>query len=177
MDNLGLVHVYTGDGKGKTTAAIGAGIRAAGHGYKVHMIQFMKGGKNFPEYGEIIALKRISNFTVEQYGLPHFIQRSGATKEDKKVANKALDRAREVTKNGEFNLVILDEINVAMYFGLIKLGEVLGLIDSKAERTELILTGRRAPSQLIKKADLVSQIKNVKHPFDRGIKARKGVEF
>jgi cob(I)alamin adenosyltransferase len=173
---LGLVHVYTGDGKGKTTSAIGTGIRAVGHGYKVHMIQFMKGGEKFPQYGEIISLKNVPNFTVEQYPTEHFVQ--GKTSEkDKETINKALARAREVTSSGEFDLVILDEINVACHFGLIKVSDVVDLISSKAPHTELILTGRKAPYEVIEKADLVSNIENIKHPFDRGVKARKGVEF
>jgi len=177
MSDLGLVHIYTGDGKGKTTAAIGAGIRAVGHGYKVYMIQFLKGGSKFPEYGEIRAIKAFKNFTVEQFGLPYFVLPGKVSDEDLMIISKALKRAQEVTSSGEYDLVILDEINVAYKLGLLSLEDLLALLKNKASRTELILTGRGAPSELLKRADLVSQIIPVKHPYNSGVKARKGIEY
>lgn len=175
--DLGLVQVYTGNGKGKTTAAIGAGIRAVGQGLKVHMVQFLKGGENFPPSGEIRTLESIPGFTVEQFGPSHFIHPSSITDEDREIVNRGLDRARQVLASNDYDLVILDEINVVLQLGLAPLTEVLGCLQEKATGTEVILTGRGAPEQLIERADLVSQIKMVKHPFDQGIEARQGIEY
>lgn len=177
MSDFGLIQVYTGDGKGKTTSAIGQGLRAVGHGYRVCMIQFMKGGPMYPEYGEITTLKEILNFKVFQFGLPHFKREDEITEGERKVMEKALKKSREVLISGEFDLVILDEINVACYFDLLDVKEIIQLVDSKSDHTEVILTGRRADPQIIKRADLVSEIKDVKHPFNQGKKARKGIEY
>ncbi|MCD6472950.1 cob(I)yrinic acid a,c-diamide adenosyltransferase [Candidatus Aerophobetes bacterium] len=177
MSNLGLIYVYTGDGKGKTTAAIGTGIRAVGHGYKVYMIQFLKGGSGFPEYGEIRAIKAFKNFTIEQFGLPHFVLPGKTSDEDLMMISKALERAQEVTSSGKYDLVILDEINVAYKLGLLSLKDLLFLLNNKASHTELILTGRGAPPKLVERADLVSEILSIKHPYNSGIKARKGIEY
>lgn len=177
MSNLGLIQVYTGNGKGKTTCAIGQGVRAIGHGYKVCMIQFMKGGPLYPEYGEIKALRKITNFKVFQFGLSHFKKKDKITKEERNVMNQAYKKSCEVTSNGKYDLVILDEINVACYFGLLEVEKIIQLLNSKSDKTEVILTGRRADSRLIKRADLVSEIKDLKHPFEKGKKARKGIEY
>jgi len=174
---VGLVQVYTGDGKGKTTAAIGAGIRALGHGWRVHMLQFLKGGDPLSPYGEVITLARLPGFTVEQLGPPHFVHPGSASEEDRKAIRRGLERAREALSSGEYDLVILDEINVVLQLGLAKLDEVLALLAEKAEGTEVILTGRGASRELIRRADLVSSVKAVKHPFARGIAARPGVEY
>ena len=177
MNELGLVQVYTGTGKGKTTAAIGAGIRAVGQGLRVHMIQFLKGGDNFPPYGEVRALEQIPRFTLEQFGPSHFIKPGAISDEDREIVKYGLERAEEVLASGNYDLVILDEINVVLHLGMATLQEVLALLDRKATQTEVILTGRGAPEALFERADLVSRIDAVKHPFDKGIKARPGIEY
>ena len=170
---LGLVQVYTGNGKGKTTAAIGQAIRACGHGLKVFMIQFMKGR----EYGELKLARGMKNFTIEQYGLDTFVEKNNPTEEDLELAQNGLERARQVIMSGNYDIVILDEINVAIDYGLIKLDAVINLIKNKPKGVELILTGRYAPREIIRIADLVSEIKEVKHHYTKGIKARKGIEY
>jgi cob(I)alamin adenosyltransferase len=177
MNELGLVQVYTGTGKGKTTAAIGAGIRAVGQELRVHMIQFLKGGENFPPYGEVRALALIPQFTLEQYGPSHFIKPGAISDEDRKIVRHGLQQAGEVLSSGDYDLVILDEINVVLHLGMATLQEILDLLDRKATQTEVILTGRGAPEALFERADLVSRIDAVKHPFDKGIKARPGIEY
>jgi len=177
MNELGLVQVYTGTGKGKTTAAIGAGIRAVGQGLRVYMIQFLKGGENFPPYGEVRALALIPQFTLEQYGPSHFIKPGAISDGDHKIIKRGLERAEEVLASGDYDLVILDEINVVLHLGMATLQEVLDLLDRKATQTEVILTGRGAPEALLERADLVSRIEAVKHPFDKGIQARPGIEY
>ncbi len=170
----GLVQVYTGDGKGKTSAALGLGLRAAGHGFEVYMIQFMKGQIN---YGELQAVKHIPNFTIRQYGRPDFVDKSNPDPEDIKLAQEALDHARAIIEKKDVDFLILDEVNVAIDFGLITDKEVISLIKSRPPHLELILTGRYAPPSIIKIADLVSEVKEVKHPYKKGVAARKGVEM
>ena len=177
MNKLGLIQIYTGTGKGKTTAAIGAGIRAVGQGLRVHMIQFLKGGDNFPPYGEVRALEQIPRFTLEQFGPSHFIEPGAISDEDRKIVRRGLQQAGEVLSSGDYDLVILDEINVVLHLGMATLQEILDLLDRKATQTEVILTGRGAPEALFERADLVSRIDAVKHPFDKGIKARPGIEY
>jgi len=177
MNELGLVQVYTGTGKGKTTAAIGAGIRAVGQGLRVHMIQFLKGGDNFPPYGEVRAIEQIPRFTLEQFGPSHFVEPGAISDEDREIVKRGLKRSGEVLASGNYDLVILDEINVVLQLGMATLQEVLDLLDRKATQTEVILTGRGAPEALLKRADLVSRVDAIKHPFDRGIKARLGIEY
>lgn len=177
MNELGLIQIYTGTGKGKTTAAIGAGIRAVGQGLRVHMIQFLKGGDNFPLYGEVRALAPIARFTLEQFGPPHFITPGAISDEDREIVKRGLERAEEVLSSGNYDLVILDEINVVLHLGIATLQEVLDLLDRKLTQTELILTGRGAPEALLERADLVSRIEAVKHPLDKGIPARPGIEY
>ncbi|MEA1870914.1 MAG: cob(I)yrinic acid a,c-diamide adenosyltransferase [Candidatus Bipolaricaulota bacterium] len=177
MNELGLIQVYTGAGKGKTTAAIGAGIRAVGQGLRVHMIQFLKGGENFPPYGEVRALALIPRFTLEQFGPSHFIEPGAISDEDREIIKRGLERAEEILSSGNYDLVILDEINVVLNLGMATLQEVLDLLDRKARQTEVLLTGRGAPEGLLKGADLVSRIDAVKHPFDQGIQARLGIEY
>jgi len=177
MNELGLIQIYTGTGKGKTTAAIGAGIRAVGQGLRVHMIQFLKRGDNFPFYGEVRALAPISRFTLEQFGPPHFIIPDAISDEDREIVKQGLERAEEVLASGNYDLVILDEINVVLHLGMATLQQVLDLLDRKPTQTELILTGRGAPEALLERADLVSRIEAVKHPLDKGIRARPGIEY
>lgn len=172
----GLVHVYTGDGKGKTCAALGLALRAIGWGARVCVIQFIKG---YPDIGEL-------HFAAAQPGclvLKQFAQDGALCIDEAKVKSRekeaaaALDYAREVLRRGEFDVVILDEINNAVHHGLIKLDDVLALIAERPASIELVLTGRNAPEKLIEAADYVTVMKSVKHPFDKGIRARKGVDF
>jgi len=174
MNELGLIQVYTGTGKGKTTAAIGAGIRAVGQGLRVHMIQFLKGGDNFPLYGEVRAIEQIPRFTLEQFGPSHFIKPGAISDEDREIVKRGLKRSGEVLSSGNYDLVILDEINVVLQLGMAKLEEILHLLDSKAVGTEVILTGRGAPAALLKRADLVSRVDAVKHPLTKGSKPDPG---
>ena len=172
--NPGLVQVYTGDGKGKTTAAIGLALRAAGRGLRVFIIQFIKGGF---DYGELYILEKLPNIEVRAFGRGRFITQDGPGPEDIEEARKAMELAREVVRSGEYDVVILDEINVAIYFGLVGLEEVLELIRGKPEHVELVLTGRKAPRELVEEADLVTEMKEVKHPYRRGMPPRPGIEF
>ena len=172
-DGLGMVHVYTGDGKGKTTAALGLGLRAAGHGYRVLMIQFMKGKIN---YGELMAAKGIENFDIVQFGRPDFVDKEDPAEEDIRLAQEGLAFAREATRYKKCDLLILDEINVAVEWGLITVDEVLKLMRSKPADMELVLTGRYAPEEFLERADLVTEMKELKHPFQKGKLARKGIE-
>jgi len=169
----GMVQVYTGDGKGKTTAALGLALRALGHGLRVYMIQFMKGD---PDYGELQTASGLPNFEVRQSGRPDFVDRDDPDQIDIQLAQEGLIHAREILAGGQYDVVILDEINVALAFGLIEVRDVLALIASRNERTELILTGRQAPRAILEAADLVTEMREVKHYFQRGVKARDGIE-
>ena len=168
----GYVQVYTGDGKGKTTAAIGLAIRALGAGWRVFIAQFLKSG----EYSEHKALAQFSDhLTIKTYGRNVFIM-GEPEEEDRRLAQEAYQQITEVVASGRYRLVILDEANVAVHYGLITVSQILDLIDRRAEGVELLITGRYAHSQLIERADLVTEMSAVKHYFDRGIKARVGVE-
>lgn len=176
MPNLerGLVQVYTGNGKGKTSAAFGLAMRAAGRGLKVCIIQFIKGGF---DYGELYVIDKLPNLTLKAFGRGKFITTNPPQEEDFKLAKQAFQFARQVIKNGEHDIVILDEINVALNLKLLDLEEVIELIKNKPHNVELVLTGRNAPDQLIETADLVTEMKEVKHPFSKGFPARKGIEY
>jgi cob(I)alamin adenosyltransferase len=169
----GFVHVYTGNGKGKTTAAIGLGIRATGEGLKVIMIQFMKGRR----YSEIDVLQHIKNFTVVQFGRDEFVSKEKPDQIDIDLAQKGLLYAKDVVQNGLYDLVILDEINVAVDFHLISLEDLITLIAMKPETVELVLTGRYASPEIIKHADIVSEILEIKHPYQTGVQSRKGIDW
>lgn len=168
----GFVQVYTGGGKGKTTAALGLALRALGQGLRVYMIQFLK--KGF-KYGEISALKRFPNFKIAQFGRGAYLKKT--TGRDVELAGKALEHAKEVVRSRKYNIVILDEVNMAMSLKLIRVDEVVSLIESKPAKVELILTGRGAPPEIIEKADLVTEMVEVKHPISQGVLARRGVEY
>jgi cob(I)alamin adenosyltransferase len=170
----GLVQIFTGDGKGKTSAAIGAVIRALGHGLKVYIAFFMKG--DYP-YGERSVLSQLPNVTMESFGSEEFTDPANIKPEEKEQAKRALTAARKAMLSGSYDLVVLDEVNVAVAFKLIELDEVLRLIEDKPEGVELILTGRRADSRLVKSADLVTEMLNIKHPYDEGVAGRKGIEY
>ena len=171
-DRLGLVHVYTGNGKGKTTAAFGLAVRMLGSGGKVIILQFMKAPK---AYGEQVKIEECGA-VIESFGLPRFVH-GKPTEEDIEAAKKALQRAREVASSGEWDLVILDEICVALGFGMIGLEEVKEIIQGKAPHTELVLTGRYCPEEIFELADYVTEMREIKHPYQRGVLARRGVEY
>jgi cob(I)alamin adenosyltransferase len=167
------VQVYTGDGKGKTTAALGLAVRAAGHGYRTYIGQFMKG----QDYGELRGVGLLAPYvTLEQYGEPTFLRREDITDRDRAMARAGLARVREVLAQGHHQIVVLDEILVALFFDLVSLDEVLDLIAARPAGVELVLTGRRAPQAIIDVADLVTEMVEVKHPYRQGIPARKGIE-
>jgi len=172
----GLVHVYTGNGKGKTTAAVGLGMRAWGRGMKVLMVQFLKG----MESGELVTIKRLdSNFTVnpgKALGKFTWNMNEEELREAAVLQRQQFDYAVNEMKSDKWDLLILDEIMAAINTGMIPLEDVLELIKSKPGRLELVLTGRNAPDELIKLADYVSEIKEVKHPLKKGIAARRGIE-
>lgn len=168
----GFTQVYTGNGKGKTTAALGLSLRAAGAGLRVYIIQFLKKG----DYSEIKALERFSGqIQVEQYGQGRFV-RGRPAPEDVESARNGLNKAREVIQSGNHQLVVLEEANVAMSLGLIDSGELIELIDQKPDHVELVITGRDAPPELVDRADLVTEMKEVKHYYQKGVQARIGIE-
>ncbi|MBW2569551.1 MAG: cob(I)yrinic acid a,c-diamide adenosyltransferase [Deltaproteobacteria bacterium] len=168
----GYVQIYTGNGKGKTTAALGLSIRAAGAGLKVYIGQFIKSG----EYSEINALKRFSDFiTIEQFGRGCFIKNKPVS-EDIKLAQKGLKKIKEVMSSGDYNIVILDEANVALQCKLFKVQDLLEVIAAKPEDIELVITGRYAAPEIIEKSDLVTEMKEIKHYFQKGVQARFGIE-
>ena len=170
----GLVHLYTGEGEGKTTNALGLALRALGHGYRVVVVQFMKGRKDVGEYK--IRKKLGRNYEIYQFGSRKFINLYNPKLEDIKRAQRALEFARKQLKKKP-KLFILDEINLAVAFKLIKLEDVLKLLDQMPKSATAILTGRRAPKELIERADLVTEMKEIKHPMSRGVPARKGIEY
>ena len=169
----GYIQVYTGNGKGKTTAAFGIALRANGAGLKVFIGQFVK-GKAYNE-NEAIA-KYLKNITVKQYGLGCFIVNM-PTDNDMKAARKGLEDMRKIIQNGEHNIVIMDEVNIALYYKLFEVDELIELMKSKPDHVELILTGRYAPQEIIDMADLVTEMKEIKHYYQEGIQAREGIEF
>jgi cob(I)alamin adenosyltransferase len=168
----GYIQVYTGDGKGKTTAALGLAIRAAGAGLKVFIGQFIKMG----EYSEIKALKRFEDLiTVEQFGRGRFIQGKPSV-EDIKAAQKGLEKIIAILSSGEHKVVIMEEANVAVKIGLLSVQDILKIIAAKPQDVELVITGRGADPRIIEKADLVTEMKEIKHYFQQGVAARVGIE-
>jgi cob(I)alamin adenosyltransferase len=170
----GYIHVYTGTCKGKTTAALGLAFRGAGHGLKTYVGQFIKG----QDYGELEAAKMIQPYiTMEQYGRPGWVHiHESPEEEDIRMAQEGLRKAKEAMLSREYDIVILDEINIAHYFHLVSLDDVLDIMASKPDGVELILTGRYAPPEVIAAADLVTEMVEVKHYFQKGIRARDGIE-
>jgi cob(I)alamin adenosyltransferase len=194
----GLVQVYTGDGKGKTTASLGLALRAIGHNYSVYIVQFLKGG----DTGEMFSIQKyLPNITLVQFGKDALREKQmkivSFESEQKKENNLkedhfykflpdseetepsrlGLEHAKKVISSGRYDVVILDEINCALAKEMIPMNEILELIKNKPEHVELILTGRDAPEDLKNAADLVSNVKRIKHPFDKGVLARKGIEY
>jgi cob(I)alamin adenosyltransferase len=171
-ETRGYIQVYTGNGKGKTTAAIGLAIRAAGAGLKVFIAQFIKMG----DYSEIKALKRFSDLiTVEQFGLGRFTD-GKPLPEDIEAAQKGLKRIKAIMAEEEYKVIILEEANVAAKFGLIRVQDLLGLIINKPYDAELVITGRYASARVIENADLVTEMIPIKHYFEKGVPARVGIE-
>ena len=170
----GLVQVYTGNGKGKTTAALGLAIRALGHGAKVHMVFFMKG--EFP-YGEREILSKLPGLSFQVFGHEHLIDPNNVKEDEIEQAREALKASRLAIQSGKYDLVILDEVNVASAWKLIDVKDVLALISDKPPSVEVILTGRYADQRIIDKADLVTNMDEIKHPYRKGLEARKGIEY
>jgi len=170
----GLVQVYTGNGKGKTTAALGLAIRALGHGAKVHMVFFMKG--EFP-YGEREILTKLPGLSFQVFGHEHLIDPNNVKVDEREQAREALKASRLAIQSGKYDLVILDEVNVASAWKLIDVKDVLALISDKPPSVEVILTGRYADQRIIDKADLVTNMDEIKHPYRKGLEARKGIEY
>ncbi len=170
----GCVEVLTGDGKGKTTSALGTVLRSVGHGFKACIVVFMKG--DYP-YGEFETLSKIPNVTVATFGSRKFTNPEKVKPKERDQAEKALACGRKAMLSGNYDIVVLDEVNVAVAWKLIKLEDVIQLIQDKPPYVELILTGRYADPEIIKLADLVTECLKVKHPFDEGILSRKGIEY
>ena len=190
----GLIEVYTGTGKGKTTAAFGLAFRAVGWGYKVLILQFMKMGT----YGENRASGKFSeNLSVRYVGMPYFIaweddipledrqkvknvricKKGEPPEEYVNLARKSFNEAHQEMVSGEWDIVIMDEINVALYYNLLKNEDLMELINSKPENVELVFTGRKMPDEVLERADLVTEMSEIKHPYSKGILARRGVDF
>lgn len=166
--------VITGNGKGKTTSAFGQALRALGHGYKVCILQFMKGRK----YGEnLSAEKYLPDLTVIQCGLDSFVNKGNPAVKDIELAQEGFKKAKEIIESNEYYMVILDEINVAVDFNLINEQEVIDLIKSKPKSLNLVLTGRYASSKIKEIADMVSEVTEVKHHFNAGIQGQEGIEY
>jgi len=170
----GLVQIFTGDGKGKTSAALGVVLRALGHGLRAFIVFFMKG--DYP-YGEFGILPELPNVDVASFGFRYFTDPANIKPEEIEQAKQALSTAREAMLSGNYDLVVLDEVNVAAAWKLVELDEVARLISDKPRSVELILTGRYADTKLIKSADLVTKMVKIKHPYDKGVPARKGIEY
>jgi cob(I)alamin adenosyltransferase len=173
----GLVVVYTGKGKGKTTAALGMVLRAVGHGYKVGMIQFIKGEWY---YGELTSSKRLEpefEMIAAGKGFVGIIDDDHPIEEHQKAAREAVELVREKLASGQYDVMILDEINYAVNLNLISVDDVLDIIATRPEKTTLVLTGNHAHERVIEAADLVTEMKEVKHPYKKGIKAKKGIDF
>ncbi len=167
----GYVQVYTGNGKGKTTASLGLAVRAAGAGRKVYIGQFLKKG----DYSEIKTLSKFENITVEQYGLGEFV-RGNPTEEDKAAGTRGYKRLCDLLKKNEHDLVIVEEGNVAVMCNLFSEKELLALIDMKPDNVELVITGRNATQSVMDRADLVTEMKEIKHYYKQGVVARVGIE-
>ena len=177
MAKNGLTIVYTGKGKGKTTAALGIAIRAIGYSKKICMIQFIKGSWH---YGEMNSSKRLEpefEMIAIGKGFVGIIDDKSSKEEHEEVAKEAIRISKEKIQSGKYDIVILDEINYAINLGLISLNEVLELIKSKPANLDLVLTGNYAKEQIIEEADLVTEMREIKHPFQKGIKAREGIDF
>lgn len=175
MKDKGYIQVYTGDGKGKTTAAIGLAVRAAGRGKKCFIAQFMKKG----DYGELIAIRKFlsDSIHIQQFGLPGFhLKRNSVSSKERSVALEGLEAVHAAIKSGQYDIIILDEINILLHFKIVDLDMVLKIIEDRPNHIELVLTGRNAPAEILKRADLITEMKNIKHYYDQNVLARSGIE-
>lgn len=168
----GYIQLYTGNGKGKTTAALGLALRAAGNGMRIFIAQFVKG----MHYAELESIKRIPEIELKQYGLDCFIEHK-PTQNDIEAARKGLAEMAEIIVQNKYNLVILDEVCIALYYHLFETEELISILKTKPCNMEIVLTGRYAPLELIEIADLVTEMTEIKHYYHNGIEARKGIEF
>jgi cob(I)alamin adenosyltransferase len=175
MLKKGIIQIYTGNGKGKTTAALGLVLRALGSNFKVALVQFLKHRDNVGEIQEI--QKKFPEVIVHQFGTGNFVTKNNVSDADRKSALEGLNKAKELIQSNQFDLIVLDEINVVTYFGIIDPTDVLELIQNKPENLELVLTGRYASKEIINVADLVTEMKEIKHPYNNGFQARKGIEY
>ncbi len=173
MNEKGLVMVYTGNGKGKTTAALGLALRAIGNGARVMMMQFMKG----KTYGELKAAEHLPGFEIIMTGRSVFVDKKNPAEIDVKIAQEAFQKVRDSIDSGQYDLVILDEINVALDYTLISVSQVLNLINNRPAHVNLVLTGRNAPTAIMEASDMISEVKEIKHHYQKGIKARQGIEY
>jgi cob(I)alamin adenosyltransferase len=169
----GYVQIYTGDGKGKTTAALGLALRASGRQVRTYIGQFMKG----QPYAELDALRDHPWITIEQYGDVRCIRRAEVTERHRAQAKRGLAQALKAMRSGDYDIVVLDEVNVSIWFGVLTLEQVLTFLDQRPDRVEVVLTGRRAPQALIDRADLVTEMREIKHYYEQGVVARKGIEY
>ncbi|OGI02021.1 MAG: hypothetical protein A2Y25_03975 [Candidatus Melainabacteria bacterium GWF2_37_15] len=179
FDKIGYIQVYTGDGKGKTTASLGLAMRALGRGWKVLIIMFAKGGDH---YGELYSFRELSPkikelLTIEQAGLERIVYADNVSEEDKEAVKKGWELAKQAAKSGEYDLIVLDEANIAIELGLIQLEDMVNFLKNKPKYLEIVLTGRHAHPEIIELAHLVSEIRPTKHYWDLGVKARKGIEY
>jgi len=190
----GLVQVYTGDGKGKTTAALGLALRAAGHRFRVVVIQFAKGASYT---GELLAVERLyPEIRLFQFGrdcrrasairqglarcwgcAECFLREGEVTDEDRDLARRGLAMAHDVASSGSADVLILDEISLVAHFGLVSVEEILKVIDGRSPNVELVLTGRKMPEEVLARADLITEMRQVRHPFEQGVMARRGIEY
>jgi cob(I)alamin adenosyltransferase len=175
VQKRGLLMVYTGDGKGKTTASLGLLLRAVGHGEKVALVQFMKGQPT----GEITTLEKYlgDNVVIRRFGRDEFVDPSDPAPEDMALAARGLAEARRFLESGQYGLVILDELNVALDFGLVGVDAVLEVLKQRPADADVVITGRNAPRQIVDLADLVSEVREVKHHYRQGIPAQPGIEY
>ncbi len=168
----GYIHLYTGNGKGKTTAALGLAIRAVGANKRVFIGQFVKG----MHYAELESIARFPEITINQYGLDCFIENQ-PTQNDIDAARNGLSEVAKIMSQNKFDMIILDEICIALYYHLFEIDEVINLLSERTSETEIILTGRYAPTELYNIADLITEMREVKHYFHQGVIARKGIEY
>ena len=178
-DQHGYIQVYTGDGKGKTTASLGLAMRALGRDWKVLIVMFTKGGN---DYGELNSFRQLSekiadNLTIVQAGLDRVIYKSNENEQDHKKIKKGWNLVKKAVKNDEYQLIIMDEANIAIDMGILDVNEVIKVLKSKPDEMEIVLTGRNAHPKIIEIAHLVSRIEPVKHYWDNGVYARKGIEY
>jgi len=178
-DQRGYIQIYTGNGKGKTTASLGLAMRALGRNWKVLVIMFTKGGDN---YGELTSFRNLSkdiksHLTIEQAGLDRIVYADNKSEDDEKEIKRGWEIAKHAIENDEYQLIVLDEINIAIDLKILDIDEVVEVLKNKPKSMEIVMTGRNAHKKAIEIAHLVSEIKPVKHYWDTGISARKGIEF